>query len=213
MTDEATVVLVHGLWMTGFEFLLLRRRLEGRHGFVTRRFNYQSVRREISHNAARLNQFVASIESSVVHLVGHSLGGLVVLQMLEEYPQQPPGRVVLLGSPVKGSAAARGVTNLPLGRIFLGRSQAAGLLSGFRSQGTSDRDIGVIAGQLPVGLGRLVGEVPLPHDGTVSVEETLWPGATDHVALTVSHTTMIFSRQVADQVAAFLEQGKFVHER
>lgn len=198
--------------MTGIEFLLLRRRIEKQHGFATRRFEYESVRRPISHNAARLNEFVATIESPVVHLVGHSLGGLVILRMLEEYPQQPPGRAVLLGTPVKGSEAARGVTNLPLGRIFLGRSQADGLLSGLRPPGAPNREIGVIAGKLPVGLGRLISKVPLPHDGTVAVEETLWPGVTDHVALSVSHTTMIFSRKVADQVAAFLEYGKFQRE-
>lgn len=198
--------------MTGIEFQLLRRRLEKQHGFVTRRFEYQSVRRPVSHNAARFNEFIATIEGPVVHLVGHSLGGLVILRMLAEYPQQPPGRVVLLGSPVKGSAAARGVTNLPLGRIFLGQSQADGLLSGIQPTRVPDREIGVIAGKLPVGLGRIVGEVPLPHDGTVSVEETLWPGVTDHVALSVSHTTMIFSRKVADQVAAFLENGRFHRE-
>ena len=42
-----------------------------------------------------------------VHLVGHSMGGVLILRALQADPGMPPGRVVLMGAPVRGSAVAR----------------------------------------------------------------------------------------------------------
>ena len=208
MQDE-TVVLLHGLWMTGVEFALMRYRLRRRHGFVTRRFSYRSVLNQIRCNSDSLARFISTLDRSTVHLVGHSLGGLVILRMLEQYPSQPRGRIVLLGAPVTGSEAARSAVRLPLGTFFLGRGQADGLLDGLRPDGASQREIGVIAGTLPAGLGSLISNVARPHDGTVAVAETRFPGIQDHLQMRVSHSTMIFSPGVADQVAEFLKNGRF----
>ena len=60
-----------------------------------------------------------------------------------------------------------------------------------------------------MGLGRLFAHLDADHDGTVLVEETRLPGAKDHVVLGVSHTGMLFSADVAEQAAEFLEQGAF----
>jgi hypothetical protein len=48
-----------------------------------------------------------------------------------------------------------------------------------------------------------------PSDGTVLVEETDLPGATAQLRLPVSHTGLLFSAEVARQVAAFLRNGRF----
>ena len=55
-------------------------------------------------------------------------------------------------------------------------------------------------------------EVPLlVHvlDGTVTVEESRLPGAKDHIVVSTSHTGMLFSAEVADQAAHFLQHGSF----
>jgi hypothetical protein len=72
-----------------------------------------------------------------------------------------------------------------------------------------ERDLGVIAGDLSLGLGRLVGSLEGPNDGTVLVEETALEGASDHRVLRVSHSGMLFNRNVADETAAFLRDGRF----
>jgi hypothetical protein len=72
-----------------------------------------------------------------------------------------------------------------------------------------ERDLGVIAGDLGVGLGRLLGRMDAPSDGTVLVEETDLPGATAQLRLPVSHTGLVFSAEVARQAAAFLRDGRF----
>ncbi|MGH8635321.1 MAG: hypothetical protein ACRET7_14475, partial [Burkholderiales bacterium] len=74
------------------------------------------------------------------------------------------------------------------------------------------RDIGVIAGRLPLGIGRLVApDLPAPSDGVVSVVETRLPAMRDHIVLNVSHSGMLISRAVSRQICAFLREGKFVH--
>ncbi len=57
-----------------------------------------------------------------MHWVGHSLGGLVILRMLERDAALPPGRVVLLGTPYGDSHAGRALARSALGARMLGRS-------------------------------------------------------------------------------------------
>jgi len=47
--------------------------------------------------------------------------------------------------------------------------------------------------------------------GVVTLAETRLPGATAHVTLPVSHTGMLLSARVAQEVGEFLEHGRF-HE-
>ena len=68
---------------------------------------------------------------------------------------------------------------------------------------------GVIAGDRAFGMGRLIGPLPKPNDGTVTVAETRLPGATDHIVLPVTHLSMLWSGAVADEVIAFLRDGRF----
>jgi hypothetical protein len=72
------------------------------------------------------------------------------------------------------------------------------------------RELGVIAGSVGIGLGRLVGVHGAPSDGTVFVEETRLPGILEHLVLRISHTALPFSSMVARQTAAFLNDGCFI---
>ena len=71
------------------------------------------------------------------------------------------------------------------------------------------RPVGVIAGRVPVGLGSLLGALPAPHDGTVSVAETRLEGITDHVVVPATHSGLAFSAEAAEQIVAFLREGRF----
>ncbi|HLF09818.1 MAG TPA: alpha/beta hydrolase, partial [Gammaproteobacteria bacterium] len=74
------------------------------------------------------------------------------------------------------------------------------------------REVGIIAGNHSFGVGRLVRGLPLPNDGTVSVEETRLPGAADHIVLRASHFSLLWSAEVHRQILCFLERGRFCHE-
>jgi len=208
---STVVVYVHGLWLSGREGGWLRRRLAQDLGAETVAFSYPSVVGDTAANALALTQFLGEIRADTVHLVGHSLGGLVILKFFEDgaAAQLPPGRVVLLGSPLRGSRAARGLVRMPFGKKILGRSAGEELLAPRDRGWKGMRNLGVIAGDLGVGLGRLVGTGAEPSDGTVLVEETRLSGATDHLVMRVSHSGMLFSAAVAKQAGAFLRTGAF----
>jgi pimeloyl-ACP methyl ester carboxylesterase len=202
-----TVVLVHGIWMSSLELVLLARRLR-RFGYRTLRFRYRSLRRPVRHNAACLARRVRQLPAGRVHLVGHSLGGLVVLQALQDHPDLVTGRIVLLGSPVGGSAVARRIHSHRLLRWLIGRSGEQGLLGGGRCwQGR--QSLGVIAGRRSLGIGRLLGGLRGVNDGVVNLEETTLEGAQDGIVVESTHMGLLTSRLVASQVRAFLRHGRF----
>jgi hypothetical protein len=210
-----SVVIVHGLWMPGAETLLLRRRLDAA-GFATRVFRYRSVGAGLDANAARLADFVTTVPGDTVHFVGHSLGGVLILCMLEQYAPERVGRVVCLGSPLIGSCSAGTVRAWPGGRAVLGKCILDLLERGGCTRWTGRGDLGIVAGGLSIGLGRVLawlgpGHLPLPNDGMVTVAETRLPGATDHIVLRVSHTALLWSPEAAKQVIHFLRCGRFQH--
>lgn len=206
------VVYVHGLWLSGNEAGILLRRLARQLNAKTRAFSYASMTSSISDSARALATFLREQRADTLHLVGHSLGGLVILKLFEngEDAQLPPGRIVLLGSPLNGSRAAQNLARLPFGRIIMGRGVREELLTERQRRWTGQRELGVIAGSVEIGLGRLVGVHGAPSDGTIFVEETRLPGILEHLVLRVSHTALPWSSTVARQTAAFLSDGNFM---
>jgi Alpha/beta hydrolase family len=211
------VVYVHGLWLNGWESVLLRRRLSRDLGCRTCSFPYRSVSADLAANACALGEFLCEQRADTVHLVGHSLGGLVILELFDRmgsgrvasgFPL-PPGGIVLLGSPARGSRAARSLAQRPFGRHLLGRTGREALLASGERTWSGGRHLGVIAGDLPVGFGRLVGPFDEPNDGTVMVSETQIAGARQHLTVHTSHSALVYSNTVARHTAAFLRDGRF----
>jgi pimeloyl-ACP methyl ester carboxylesterase len=205
----AAVVYVHGLWMTGAESIWLRRRLARERGYQLRVFRYASVGSPPAHVIAALRDTIAAIEAPRVHLLGHSLGGLMILRCLERYPMAQPGRVVLLGAPVAGSRAARRLGRSKLGRRLLGAVSAEELLVERAPRWNVGRELGIIAGTMSLGFGRLLLKFDEDNDGTVAVSETRLAGAAGFLPLPVTHSGMLWSASVARETGSFLEYGSF----
>jgi len=85
-------------------------------------FNYPSVRGTLDENAAALAAFINEQNLDRVHLVGHSLGGVLALRMHANNPDFLPGRVVCLGSPLTGSRAANFLNELEWAEEIIGKS-------------------------------------------------------------------------------------------
>lgn len=208
MSKEA-VVLVHGLWLSGWSMGFIARQLR-RHGYTTYQFSYPTVRNTLRENAEALRAFSDSIEDSMVHFVGHSLGGVVIRAMLYHCAPARPGRVVTLGSPHDGSRVAQVLSQWNWGKKILGLGIADVLRREPPVPDLGGREFGLIKGDLPIGLGVLFVGVKRPGDGIVLLEETDVVGATDRITLHVSHTAMLFSRAVCKRTAEFLQHGRFL---
>jgi pimeloyl-ACP methyl ester carboxylesterase len=204
-----TVVFVHGLYMNGLELGLLRHRV-GRAGFETRQFAYRTLTRTPEQNAKALGLYLQAFQTQRLHIVAHSLGGLVTLRMFQQGVKLPPGRVVFMGSPVRGSRFARYLGELGLGWT-IGKSGPEALAAEHEARWTEPRELGVIAGTHEFRINPLNPRLPSPHDGIVSVEETRIEGAKDSVTIHSNHTGMLFTRELAEQVTQFLSTGTFLH--
>ena len=209
---STVIVYVHGLWLNGAEGVLLRRRLARDLKGEARAFEYPSVAADVSTNARALAEYLAAIRADTLHLVGHSLGGLVIFKLFEDAEARlglPPGRIVLLGSPLRGCRAAQNFSRLPLAKQIMGMGVGEELLVRRERRWNQARPLGIIAGDLGIGLGRLAGTLGGPSDGTILVEETRLDGAADRVVLRASHTGLLFSGAVARAAGAFLRTGRF----
>src|SRR3954464_8830178 len=123
-SNSGTVLLVHGLWMNAFAMLPLAHHLK-RCGFQVKRHGYKSVTRGLHDNTRGLAVACQNIQRGSharLHLVGHSLGGVLIMTMLREYPEIQVHRVVLIGSPYAGSAAAHRLGQFSWSRRVLGQT-------------------------------------------------------------------------------------------
>jgi len=203
------LILAHGLWTGGWAMQGLRLLLS-RRGYAAYAFDYRSMAHGLDEHARQLAARIARLRDPAVHLLGYSLGGLVVLRYLRNYGEQRVGRVVLLGTPVRACVAGLRVANLAAAEQLLGASRDIWrrLPEDYRPQ----CELGVIAGSRPWGLGRLLMRLPGTNDGVVRLEETEVAGMRDRIVLPVSHSGMLASARVAREIAAFLERGAFDHE-
>jgi pimeloyl-ACP methyl ester carboxylesterase len=208
MSNLPAVILVHGLWMNRYICMPLALGLQ-REGFKPYLFGYSSLHCNMATNAASLAAFAAGLSADTVHLVGHSLGGLVVLRTLTDHASFRSSRAVLLGSPVRGSLVARSLTHRRGGKLLLGLSMMDWNVAPLDAWSGST-EVGIIAGSFRLGMAMFFSRnLPLPNDGAVAVEETQLPGAKGHIILPVSHTGMLLSSRVMRETALFLRTGSF----
>lgn len=213
-TQVQTVICVHGFWSHGTGMLLISRHLRREYGYQTQLFSYPSVNGSLDENAQRLERFILDARLEDSHIVAHSLGGVVSLSMLARGKVSLSGRLVCLGSPLSGSRAAGFLSRQDWAAPILGKSLPEGTLHSVANDWAGPvcerYEVGVIAGSIPLGIGRITGAFNEPSDGTVAVSETQLDGARDHITMPVSHMGMLISSRVADQAAAFLKRGSFL---
>ncbi|MEP6907181.1 MAG: alpha/beta hydrolase [Pseudoxanthomonas sp.] len=200
------VLLLHGIWNAKAWLGPLARRLRDA-GFEVEVFGYPSVFGGPDIAVPRLIQRLRDTGPAAV--LGHSLGGLIALEALHRAPDLPVARVVCLGSPLRGSGAARGLAGNAWTSPALGRS--AGLLQRGFECWEGKPQVGVVAGNVPHGLGMHFARFEGESDGTVSLEETRLPGLADHCVVASSHSGLVLSAQAARQAAHFLHEGRFLH--
>jgi pimeloyl-ACP methyl ester carboxylesterase len=203
------VVFLHGLWMAGYATAIWRKAaFHG--GFQPIWFSYPTVTNTLDACANRLDGVVNSTEAPTVHLVGHSLGGLVIAHWLHMYPERHArvGRIVLCGSPINGTAVGKTLAANGATRWMVGAALRDASARDMQPPAALRDRIGVIAGNRAFGAGMLLAKVPRPHDGTVAVAETRIDSA-HHLELPVTHTGLLTSSVVTRAMLGFLRDGNF----
>jgi pimeloyl-ACP methyl ester carboxylesterase len=205
VTEKPQLILVHGLWMNRCIMWPLAWRLR-RAGFRVRFFTYFSTFTAHERHAERLAAMLRATPGPV-QLIGHSLGGVIILLALAQIETNVRS-VLFLGSPLAGSEAGRQFMRGAFGRFCVGASGS--LWQKFPVlQLPRGMCAGVIAGTRRFGLGRFFARLQGPNDGVVRVDETRLMGLDDHLVLPVSHTGMLLSSRAAHQAEHFLREGKF----
>ena len=192
--------------MNGWAMKPLSRYLHA-HGHACKQFSYQSIGRSPRQNARLLGEYVDKLDADIIHFVGHSLGGIILLHYFQFYDSAEPGSVVMLGTPLGGSAVARHIAkNNFIKNSLLGKS--AKTLLGNLPRWKGARPLAVIAGTRGKGIGKFFG-APLdtPNDGTVAVSETQIDNCSLHIQVPYSHISMLLAKPVAVYVDEFLRTG------
>jgi pimeloyl-ACP methyl ester carboxylesterase len=200
------VIIAPGLWMPGVAMALMASRL-GRAGYAPRVFTYRG-RSPFQANVARFARFIRdTLGGRPAHFIGHSLGGVLVLDTLNRHPDIGVASAVLLGSPVRGCLAGRRLGGAGVGRWMLGG--CGELWEAREARWARKEPLGVVAGTLPLGLGRALGRLPGVNDGVVCVEETAVEGMADRLLVPAGHSVLIVSGAVGAHVERFLTSGRF----
>lgn len=192
------VVVLHGLYMSGFVMRPLCSRLE-KAGLSILNLTYNTLTPDRDTIFKQIDTFIGDKETA---LVCHSMGGLVARAYLEAHSEQSLNvtKVITLGTPHKGSHIAHQMQQKGFD-VFL-KNSVEFLLSK-NGDWPFNAKLYSIAGDLPLGLMPLIARGS-QSDGTVLLDETKINGMAEHKVFHLSHTGMIYSRQVMNYIVALL---------
>lgn len=214
-SDLPVVLLLHGFAGLGLMQRPLGRMLR-RAGYRPIEVTYDSWGLSLDRICDRLLPRLAELDrtsDAPIHIVAHSMGGLVARAMIHRQRPDHLGKVVMLGTPHGGSEVADFLDQYRLLKPILGR--AAPALVTRRPEalaallGSIDYPVGIIAGSRPFLPGAIARLVPLPNDGKVSVASTRLPHAADHIVLPLSHAMLPYHASAQRQIRHFLAHGRF----
>jgi len=207
-TPDATVVLVHGLGRSRASLWVLQRRLR-RAGFVTRNFPYAPTFHRFDTLVSDLHDFiVAKVKTPTYHLVGHSLGNILIRARFRHGYPAGLERIVMIAPPNHPPLLAHRLRRCPPFRVWAGDSgQQLASEAFYATLPIPDVHFGVIAGNKGQRL-----TFDEPNDGIVTVASTRLDGMAAHLVLPRSHTFIMNGRDTAEAAINFLSHGAFAHD-
>jgi pimeloyl-ACP methyl ester carboxylesterase len=211
---SAGVVLLHGIANRSWSLRKIERALRNS-GFATLNLSYASRKKPLEELAEDIHDEIRDFLTCYdgpLHFVGHSMGGLLTRVYLAKHRPSRLARVVMLGTPNRGSEVADFLKHLAAYRAFFGpaglqlTTQQDDLLT---SLPPPDYPLGIVAGSRAIDPISSTFILPRPNDGMVSVHSTRLAGMADHIIIPATHPGLIRRRQAIEQTIAFLREGRF----
>ena len=166
-------------------------------------FEYASIRKTITANAQALRHFISTIDAAHIDFIAHSLGGLLLLHYFTLVRDPRVRKVVLMGTPLRGSVIARAGAQIGVFKPLLGKNSE--ILQRGIEQWAAPKETIMIAGTRSLGVGKVFpNALAGPNDGTVAVEETHHPRLAAHYEIAQSHSSMLYSRAAIKIIEDFL---------
>jgi pimeloyl-ACP methyl ester carboxylesterase len=193
------VVLVHGFGANRLVMAVLARSLRQAYGCVVN-WGYRSLWSPIEQHAGALALLLRQLDDQRkherIHLVTHSMGGIVGRLALAEFVPRRFGRFVMIAPPNRGSRVATRLAPL-LSRIFPPLGQL------------SHADDSFVC-TLPLPAIPELGIITAKTDFLVHEGSTRLGCECDHIVLKGLHSSLLWRQETAEQVRHFLEHGCFM---
>lgn len=206
------VLLVHGITRSSKSMAAYRPPLE-KAGFRVFPFDYPSTRVDLDTAAEYLHEVIESLDGiERLHVVAHSMGGVVTRTYRAKHRDERLARLVLVGSPQNGAEMAdllRGKANGVFKTIFgpAGQQLVTDPDGFLKKLPTPDVPFAVIAGgHAPNGFNPLIDG---DDDGIVSVASTRLSGAADFLYVESLHLALNRNESAHAATVRFLQTGKF----
>ncbi len=208
------VILLHGLGRSAGSMDELAENLTAR-GYQVCNIDYPSTTTTIS--ALARDNVVPDIKAcqddtnGQISFVTHSLGGIIVRELIKYELVENVHRVVMLSPPNEGSELVDKLSKYWLFDLFLG---PAGNELGTDSKskpnglGAAEFELGIVMGTRSINpVGSLL--IPGRDDGTVSIESSKLEGMADFIEVPANHAFIMKNPEAIQQVIHFLQHGKF----
>jgi pimeloyl-ACP methyl ester carboxylesterase len=193
------VLIAHGWLGHAGQFRALARRL-AEAGFDTAILSYPTMFGSFERAVELARRAAVSRSSAPLHLVGFSLGGLVMRALAAERPAGLAS-LLLIGTPNAGSPIADLIGRFAPTSALRRLSTTAPALPSL-----DNIPVGCIAGSRRGPMGLLFGE---ENDGRVAVSSALAISHHDARTIAVGHRALPFSAETASLAVRFLRGGHF----
>jgi len=216
LTSKEYVILLHGMARTKDSMSKLEEHL-AQNNYAVINSGYPSTSESVKKIADEyLAPMVARCLGSgaeKIHIVTHSLGGIVTRQYLQNHSLPDGSRIVMISPPNKGSELADTFRdwfvykwlNGPAGQVLGTESES--LPNSLKAVGG---EIGVITGDSTLNP-FYSWLIPGEDDGKVAVESARLEEMTDFLVVSSSHSFIMQHPEVLNQVVFFLQNGIFDH--
>ena len=205
MKKDGTIILLHGQGRTRLSMAILSMRFRSA-GYQTLNFPYNQPIHSLDEISGQLIEFIRKkVKTSSYHLIGHSLGNVIIRNAFrKEYPAGL-GKIVMLAPPNQPAHLAK---LLKKNLIYLWITGDSGKKLSeeafYRDLPVPTVRFGIIAGDKGQSL-----TFSEPNDAVVTVASTKLNGMADWILLHHGHTFIMNCKDTFEHCQCFIERGSF----